>query len=258
MLCKHLLLFKVTHVMRIYTFIAITIMTGTLFPSVTWANTDEEIAGDMATLFRSARAVISKHQDHINDPALGDKGLSADVVIKETKENYKSSTGRDLVIDPETKAGQYLQAELDAIRAVMDESQTLINEKDKGFKGFLPAVFGGQVATKTTEVLAGKAEIKLTAPKNYVRNRKNRPDSWEDNVIETMFKAPDYTKDKTFSEMANKDGKQAFRFILPEYYKEGCLNCHGDPKGETDISGGKKEGGKLGELGGAISITIYK
>ena len=36
-----------------------------------------------------------------------------------------------------------------------------------------------------------------------------------------------------------------------------CLNCHGDPKGELDITGGKKEGGQLGELGGAISVVIY-
>ena len=57
--------------------------------------------------------------------------------------------------------------------------------------------------------------------------------------------------------MAMKKGKQAFRLILPEYYKESCLGCHGGPKGERDITGGKKEGGVLGELGGAISVAIY-
>ncbi|MZG53965.1 MAG: DUF3365 domain-containing protein [Nitrospinae bacterium] len=52
-------------------------------------------------------------------------------------------------------------------------------------------------------------------------------------------------------------GKDAFRLILPEYYKQACLNCHGEPKGSKDITGGKKEGSKLGELGGAISFAIY-
>ena len=60
-----------------------------------------------------------------------------------------------------------------------------------------------------------------------------------------------------FTEDANHKGKPAFRLILPEYYKKACLNCHGEPKGEKDITGGKKEGGKLGELGGAISFVIY-
>jgi hypothetical protein len=35
------------------------------------------------------------------------------------------------------------------------------------------------------------------------------------------------------------------------------LVCHGGPKGEKDITGGKKEGGKPGDLGGAISGAIY-
>ena len=30
------------------------------------------------------------------------------------------------------------------------------------------------------------------------------------------------------------------------------------PKGERDITGGKKEGGQLGELGGAISVLIFQ
>ncbi len=252
----YILPLKILRKVQFYMLVALT--AGAFVSPAAWASTDEEIAKDMATLFRSARAVIGKHQKHINDPAVGDKGLSADVVINEAKENYKNATGHDLVVDPETQAGQFIQAELDAIRAVMDEAQPLINEEGKELKGFLPAVFAGQVALKTSRALSGKAEIKLTAPKDYVRNRKNRPDEWEGNVIETMFKTADHPKDQTFSEVTDKDGKQAFRFILPEYYKKSCLACHGEPKGGLDITGGKKEGGKLGELGGAISVIIYK
>ena len=238
-------------------FVLMGLVAGTFSVPTAWAS-DEATAKEMATLFRAARAVIGKHQKHINDPEVGDKGLSADSVIEQAKANYKKATGYDLVVDPETQAGEFLQAELDAIRAIMDENQDLINEKGKGLKGFLPAVFAANIADRTSAILSGRAEIKLTAPKEYVRNRKNRPDKWEANVIETMFKSPDHPKDKTFSEETQKDGKQVFRFILPEYYKESCLNCHGDPKGELDITGGKKEGGKLGDLGGAISVTIYK
>ena len=51
--------------------------------------------------------------------------------------------------------------------------------------------------------------------------------------------------------------RDAFRLLIPEYYGKSCLGCHGEPKGERDITGGKKEGGRLGELGGAISVSIY-
>lgn len=127
----------------------------------------------------------------------------------------------------------------------------------RGLKGFLPAIFAKQMGDGFNKNSAGKAYIKLTAPKNYVRNRANRPDKWEANVIETMFKSPGYEKNKVHIENAKHKGKDAFRLILPEYYKKACLNCHGEPKGEKDITGGKKEGGKLGELGGAISFVIY-
>ena len=45
----------------------------------TTSSEDEEIALSLATLLRSARAVISDKQAHINNPEIGDKGLSPDV-----------------------------------------------------------------------------------------------------------------------------------------------------------------------------------
>ena len=35
-----------------------------------------------------------------------------------------------------------------------------------------------------------------------------------------------------------------------------CLSCHGEPKGELDITGYPKEGAHEGDLGGIISITL--
>lgn len=214
---------------------------------------DADTAKEIATLFRSARAVISANQAAINDPNVGDKGLTGDAVVAKAKENYKTALGKEV-----DEGNAFQAAELKAIKEVMDENQALINEKGKGFKGFIPAVFAGQVAAKFSASMEGKAKVKLTAPEAYIRNRKNRPDEWESNVIETKFKAADYKKDEPFSEMTEDKGQSAFRFIIPEYYAESCLGCHGEPKGDLDITGGKKEGGKLGELGGAVSVTLYK
>jgi hypothetical protein len=217
-----------------------------------------ELALELATLFRSARKVISDHQDLINDASKGDKGLSGDKVVAQTKENFKQATGKPLSeTDKSTLAGQARLALLEAIRSVMNEAQPLINQQGKDFKGFLPAVFAKRVADKFSKSMNGKMFLKLTAPAAYVRNRANRPDEWEDKVIESQFKSSNYVKGKEFAENGSHRGLAGYRLLIPEYYTESCLSCHGQPKGEADITGGKKEGGLLGELGGAISVVIY-
>ncbi len=45
--------------------------------------------------------------------------------------------------------------------------------------------------------------------------------------------------------------------MVPLFYKEHCLACHGEPKGARDKTGHPNEGGKLGEIGGAISVRIH-
>ena len=54
-----------------------------------------------------------------------------------------------------------------------------------------------------------------------------------------------------------ENGKSV-RVLLPLFYEKACLSCHGQPKGERDISGYPREGAKEGELGGAISVKIER
>lgn len=218
----------------------------------------KEIELEVTKLFRGARGVIAKSQALINDPEKGDKGLTSEKVIGDAKAAFKESAGKEFQLaDKSTFKGQAQAAMLDAIQEVMKNAQPLLNQKGKAFKGFIPAVFGKQVADSFNKLMSGKAFIKLTAPKDYVRNRANRPDEWENNVIETQFKKPGYEKDKPFIEAAAHNGRPALRLLIPEYYVEACLACHGEPKGEKDITGAKKEGAKLGDLGGAISFAVY-
>jgi hypothetical protein len=90
-----------------------------------------------------------------------------------------------------------------------------------------------------------------------VRNRKARPDPLETEVIEKRFLDPAWPAGQPFSAEVETKGRPAFRVMVPEYYVESCLVCHGSPKGEMDITGYPKEGGKLNDLGGVISITLY-
>jgi hypothetical protein len=77
-------------------------------------------------------------------------------------------------------------------------------------------------------------------------------------VLEHKFSNPDWPKGEPFTEAVSVDGRPAFRVIVPEYYVSSCLSCHGEPAGETDITGYPKEGGKEGDLGAAISITLFE
>jgi hypothetical protein len=219
----------------------------------------EQIALSLARFLRAARTVVSESQSVINDPTRGDKGFTGEVVVAAAKHGYKLSTGVDPDgIDRASLHGRLLAAEMAAIREIIDEAQGRINRQGVGFKGFLPAIFAADVAERFSAKTAGMAEIKLTAPKSYVRNRKNLPDRWEHKVIETRFKSAGHPLGQHVAdENGLKHGKPAFRLIMPEYYTLSCLSCHGGPKGKRDITGGKKEGGTLGELGGSISVVIY-
>ncbi len=229
--------------------------------SIGWAAADKEAtAVSLATYLRSARAVISKNQKHINDASKGDKGLSAKAVMAKARANYNKATGVEVstLVEGAGQQAELLKALEGSVTEVMNDAQELINKKGSGFKGFLPAIFARLVTEKFRAKKGKVADIKLTAPKAYVRNRSNRPDKWEQKIIETVFKKPGYKKGKFVAEVTQKKGKKAYRLILPEYYKQSCLACHGGPKGSRDITGGKKEGGTLGELGGAISVAIYE
>ena len=218
---------------------------------------DAAIAESLAQMLRSARTVISENQSRIDDPAVGDKGLGGKVVLDLAIQKYKTSTKVDPdSIDPKSPQGKLLRALMDAIIEVMNENQTLINAPGNGFKGFIPAVFARLVDEAFGRRADGDAEIKVTAPLNLVRNRKARPDTWEAQVISTKLLQTDWPHGQPFSAML-QEGRPAFRVMVPEYYGESCLTCHGVPKGEIDKTGYPKEGAKLGDLGAVISITLY-
>ncbi len=219
---------------------------------------DVAIALSLAQFLRSARTVISSNQDLINDPALGDKGLGAKVVLDAAIEQYTAATGVDPnSIDRSSREGRLLAAQMEAIVEVMDANQATINKPGLGFKGFVPAVFARLVNEQFRLKMGQEADVKVTAPTHLVRNRKALPDSWENDVLQTRLMLADWPKDQIFTSEAPNRGRSSFRVLIPEYYGAGCLQCHGEPKGEIDVTGYPKEGGKLGDLGGAISITLF-
>lgn len=219
---------------------------------------DPLIARSLAEMLQDARTVVSNNQDLINNPDIGDKGLTGKTVLAEAARLYKADTGVDPeTIDPKTRHGRLLRAMMESIVEVVDANQETINAKGIGFKGFIPAVYGRLVCEAFARNAGDEADIKITAPPGFVRNRKARPDSWEEAIMKTKLLAPDWPRGTPYTAMADAKGRPAYRIMVPEYYAESCLTCHGSPKGEMDITGYPKEGGKAGDLGAAISITLY-
>lgn len=218
-----------------------------------------DVALSLATMLQSARQVIGSKQDLINDPDLGDKGLSGEQVLSEAIQAYLERTDEDpLEAPPGSLKAELLDAQMAAIREVIDENQGTINRSGIGFKGFVPATFARLVNERFDDKVGAQAVVKVTAPPTLVRNRKSRPDAWETQIIADHLLSEDWKPGAVFHDAADLNGRAGYRVLVPEYYGQACLVCHGGPKGDIDMTGYPKEGGALHDLGGVISITIFE
>ena len=232
-----------------------------LFGITLAADTDSDLktALLLADVLRAARTEIASQQALINNEAIGNKGLTGEVVLKNVLKRLEDAGKHNILSNPaNNREAELINAQLDSMREIVDENQGLINKNGIGFKGFVPAVFAQLSNERFGEKVGDFAEIKVTAPLDLVRNRKARPDKWENDVIESRFRSNDWSRGDLFSEEAEGKHGSAFRVMVPEYYGDACLSCHGSPKGEVDVTGYPKEGGQTGDLGGSISITLYR
>src|ERR1700722_400273 len=164
------------------------------------ADDDAAIAKSLADMLRAARQVISNNQTRINDPSLGEKGLSGQVVLQQAVEIYKKTTGTDPAsLDPASRLGRLLHFQMDAIAEATDANQATINAKGVGFKAFIPAVFARLVNEAFESRAKNEAQIKVTAPEQLVRNRKSRPDEWEAEVIRSKLLQPEWPRGQAYT-----------------------------------------------------------
>lgn len=211
----------------------------------------------LAILLDSGRVTVGVSQPLINDASKGDKGFTPEVFEKQLIEKFKARSGVDLAslkaaTVPET-AKTLLPELIAASKKTVANNQANINRQGVGYKGFTPAHFGTQAAAEFS-VKTG-IYLKQTTTDALLRNPKNKADDFEAGMLKKLSDAS-YPRqgDKILSETV--EAGKAVRVLLPLFYGKGCLGCHGEPKGETDISGYKKEGAKEGDLGGAISVKL--
>ncbi|WP_180326515.1 ATP-binding protein [Raoultibacter phocaeensis] len=142
--------------------------------------------------------------------------------------------------------------EMDAVWQFMDNSQKKINYTSDGiyeFKGLHCAVVGKSVGALFS--LGSEYTIRYTnfEPRNY----QGTPDEFEEVGLATFT---DDASTKEYYGIADYQGTERFRYMQVLEVDEGCLECHGKPVGEMDITNHAKEGWTLDSIGGAISIVI--
>ena len=221
--------------------------------------TELDIALSLADMLQASRTVIADNQSLINNPELTEKALTGEVIVDQVIELLTESGAlTEEQLEGDTRLARYLQFQADSIAEIIDENQMLLNQPGLAFKGFVPAVFARLVNERFSAKASGEAQVKVTAPMDLIRNRRARPDEWELDVLESKFESADWQHGQRYTESTEIAGREAFRVMVPEYYGQACLACHGTPKAELDITGYPKEGADLDQLAGAISITIFK
>lgn len=226
-----------------------------LCPQIGWTQDvpkDMERTAQLLTTFLNAsRLVVDRNQSLINHPGKGEKGFTPEVFERLVLDEFFQQTHIDLKhphsISP-SLGNELLAALLLATKEVVGDAQFVINQRGIGYKNFIPATFGSQAARK----FSNRSHVTIKQTTLNPRNLKNTPDAYEETVLKRLV-----------SQSASSapilewiDGGRLLRTMMPIYYSEDCLACHGNPKRFLDISGYPREGAQAGELAGAISIQI--
>lgn len=106
----------------------------------------------------------------------------------------------------------------------------------------VPIVTALQVAADKAQ----EAGYEFRSPKVSPRNSKNTPNQLEKSVL------AEFKEGKIDHKVIVE--KDHIRYFRPIRLTEECLYCHGDNKGDKDVTGGTKEGWKAGEVHGAFEI----
>jgi hypothetical protein len=236
-------------------FMLLSLALALLCPQNSWAQTSqketEQTAELLATFLNVGRVVIERTQSLINDPGKGDKGFTPEVFERLVLDEFRRQTRIDLKHSSTTMPSQtrdLLALLLATSKEVVADAQFVINQRGIEYKNFIPATFGSQAARKFST--RSKVTIKQTALDP--RNLQNAPDAYEAAVLKRLVNQPALT----MPIIEWLDDGRLLRTVMPIYYSEDCLTCHGNPKGILDISGYPREGAHVGELAGAISIQI--
>jgi len=145
-----------------------------------------------------------------------------------------------------------LATEMNATWEFVSLNQNTINYDENGnfdYKSLHCAIAGKSVAA----LFSRHSEDTIRFTKLQPRNIDNTPDQFETDALLTFQDDANITEYYGFTK---EDDREVFRYVSVMKVTKNCLDCHGQPAGEIDLTGYPKEGWSIGDVGGAMSITI--
>lgn len=148
--------------------------------------------------------------------------------------------------------GEVLAQQMDAVWEFMASNQDRLEQisytEDGVYQGLHCAIVGRSIGLLFTS----QSEYTTRFVNFNPRNIADEPDDFETQAL-NAFIDEGHTE---YYETTEYEGREVFRYSAPMRIEENCLDCHGEPKGEIDVTGFAKEGWSIGDVGGAISIIM--
>ncbi|WP_251230950.1 c-type heme family protein [Adlercreutzia aquisgranensis] len=165
---------------------------------------------------------------------------------------WTSMNARSQMENELREKGQVLAQQMDAVWGFMASNQDRLEQisyTDKGvYQGLHCAIVGRSIGQLFTSQSTYSTKFVNFNP----RNPADEPDAFESAALNAFFEHDAVE----FYQITEQDGEEVFRYVAPMRIEQNCLECHGEPAGELDVTGFAKEGWKLGDVGGAISIVM--
>ena len=146
-----------------------------------------------------------------------------------------------------------LEKSVQATWDFIDYEQPNINYDSDGsynFKGLYCSLVGKSVG----KIFSMSTDYRYTLRYTRIdpRNALDEPDAFERQALDSFYREED---EEYYGLVEDEQGQRVFRYVGAIYLTDSCMDCHGGPKGELDVTGFAKEGLAVGDIGGAVSIT---
>lgn len=175
------------------------------------------------------------------------------VMILSLNSLYSTKKRYNRILDNLRDKASILSKQMDAAWYFVEVNQDLINTTEKGdyeFKGLHCAIVGKSIGA----IFSKKNDLVQTHYTNLkTRNAVDAPDEFEREALRAFERDPSLEE---YYMVAETEGHPVFRYLSRMTVKESCLECHGSPAGQLDKTGYPKEGWEVGDMGGAVSMTL--
>lgn len=158
--------------------------------------------------------------------------------------------GSEAAKDHALSEARLLAQQMKATWDYIGDMQGAINYNSDGsydFKKVYCSVAGKNIANRFTN----STDAGIRFVRENPRSSDDYPDEFESDALRAFGSG-----ENEYYAVVTQQGKTSFRYLAVLEMEGSCLSCHGEPAGVMDETGFPREGMKLGDVAGAISIDF--